>query len=274
MSRTNPILIAAVAGAAALAAFWFLLLAPQREKADALEARVVLKETELRDAEAKVVEYEQARGSYRANYGRLVRLGKAVPADDDVRSLVVSLETAAHRTGVDFRRVVLDSAGSTAPASTPSAPASTSTTTPGAAPASTATPPPGAVAIGTAGFSAMPFQFTFRGSYHNLSGFFARLERFVTASDRRLQVTGRLLRVESVNLQVDEGKGWPYIKAEIGASSYLVPPTEGLLAGATPQGPAASTVATPGAAPATQSAGTSGATTSAVPTPTATGGTQ
>jgi len=261
MSRTNPILLAVVAGVAAFAAFWYLALGPQRERASTLEAQVAVKRAELDDAEAKVVQYEAARGSYRVNYGRLVRLGKAVPADDDVRSLVVQLETAAHRTGVDFRSVELDTAAS------PTAPTAPAT-------AGASTTPPGAVAVGTAGFSAMPFRFTFRGRFGNLSGFFSRLERFVTAQDQRLRVTGRLLRVESVKLATDDTKGWPYIKAEIGASSYLVPPTQGLLGGATPQGPAATTVAGPAAAPATQSATAGGAAAIPAPTSTATGGTQ
>jgi hypothetical protein len=227
MSRFNPLLIGAVAAAVvALAAYWFLALAPAREKAATLETQVVAKQGELEAAQSLLAGYEKARGGYRRNYGTLVRLGKAVPADDDVRSLVVQLDAAAERSGVDFRSIELEKGGS--------GPAASATTT---AAASTSTAPPGAVPVGSAGFSALPFKFTFRGSFHNLSGFFARLERFVTAGDRRVDVTGRLLRLESLSLAPD-AKGFPHIKAEIGASSYLVPPTQGVLGGATPQGPA------------------------------------
>jgi hypothetical protein len=96
------------------------------------------------------------------------------------------------------------------------------------------------VSVGSAGFSAMPFSFSFRGSYANLSQFLARMEKFVTVRNENVNVTGRLLRLESIALQVDQ-KGFPNIRAQIGASSYLVPADQGLTAGATPQGPAATT---------------------------------
>ena len=88
----------------------------------------------------------------------------------------------------------------------------------------------------------MPFTFSFRGTFANLSQFFARMERFVTLRNKQMNVTGRLLRLETLDLQVDTA-GFPNIRAQIGASSYLVPETQGLTAGATPQGPAATTPA-------------------------------
>ena len=90
----------------------------------------------------------------------------------------------------------------------------------------------------------MPFTFSFRGTFGNLSHFFARMERFVTLRNERMNVTGRLLRLETLDLQVDQ-TGFPRIRAQIGASSYLVPPTQGVTAGATPLGPAATPAATP-----------------------------
>ena len=69
-----------------------------------------------------------------------------------------------------------------------------------------ATPPPGAVSVGSAGFSAMPFTFSFKGTFSNLSQFFARMERFVTLRNKQMNVTGRLLRLESIDLQVDHGR--------------------------------------------------------------------
>jgi hypothetical protein len=151
-------------------------------------------------------------------------------------SLLVQLDSAAQGTGVDFRTVTVGGTGSASAA----AAATAGTTTPGAV-----APPPGAVTVGAAGFSAMPFTFAFEGHFGNLSEFFSRLERFVTLRNDRMNVSGRLLRLESIDMKVEQD-GFPEIRAEIGASSYLVPPTQGLTAGATPQGPAATT---PGATP-------------------------
>jgi hypothetical protein len=251
VTRTNKILIAVVATAAALGAFWFLALAPKRDEAAKLDKDIAAKQAELSTAKTTLAGYQKARAHYKTNYATVVRLGKAVPEDDDVRSLMVQLDSAAGGTGVDFRTIQVG--GGNAPSAAAAATTPSTTT-------SADSPPPGAVSVGSAGFSAMPFTFSFKGSFGNLSQFFTRLERFVTLRNEKMNVTGRLLRLESIDLQVDQ-TGFPQIRAQIGASSYLVPATQGLTAGATPQGPGATTTAS--AKPA--SAGSS-----AAPTTTAT----
>jgi len=238
VTKNPKLLIALAATAAAIAAFWFLALAPKREEAASLETQITAKQAEGTAAQATLAGYEASRGNYPKNYATVVRLGKAVPEDDDVRSLLVQLDSEAGSTGVDFRTIQVGGSGAAA------------STDPTGAPAA-ASPPPGAVSVGTAGFSAMPFTFSFLGSFGNLSRFFARMERFVTLRNERMDVSGRLLRLESIDLQVDQ-TGFPKIRAQIGASSYLVPATEGITAGATPQGPATTTPAatTPAGGPA------------------------
>jgi len=232
VTKNKTLLIAVVATAAAIAAFWFLALAPKREEATALEGKIAAKQTELQTAQQTLAGYRKAKVGYAKNYATVVRLGKAVPDDDDVRSLLVQLDAEAGGTHVDFRTIQVGGTGATPPA----APATTGT--------ATTPPPPGAVSVGTAGFSAMPFTFSFKGTFANLSQFFSRMERFVTLRNEKMNVTGRLLRLESIDLQVDQD-GFPNIRAQIGASSYLVPETQGLTAGATSAGPAATQTTTP-----------------------------
>jgi hypothetical protein len=232
MVTPNKILIAVVATAAALAAFWYFALAPQREQAAKLKADISAKQGEVATAKSSLAGYEQSRANYKSNYATLVRLGKAVPEDDEVRSLMVQLDDASRGTGVDFRTIQVGGSGGAAPSTS----SSTGTGT------SAQSPPPGAVAVGNAGFSAMPFTFSFNGNFFNLTRFFTRLEHFVTERNQQLNVTGRLLRLENIDLQVGQG-GFPQIKAQIGASSYIVPPTQSVTAGATPQAPAAATPA-------------------------------
>ena len=50
---------------------------------------------------------EQARQQFPTYYGRLVVLGKAVPARADTASLMVQLSAIAHRTDVQFRGISL-----------------------------------------------------------------------------------------------------------------------------------------------------------------------
>jgi Tfp pilus assembly protein PilO len=235
VTKNKPLLIAVVATAAAIAGFWFFALAPKRQEAAKLQSEVSAKQTEAQAARSTLAGYEKSRAAYGKNYATVVRLGKAVPDDDDVRSLLVQLDAEADGTNVDFRTIQIGGGGG----------GDGTTTTTGAN-----TPPPGAVSIGTAGFSATPFTFSFRGTYGNLSQFLSRMERFVTLRNQQVNVTGRLLRLESLDLQIDQS-GFPRIRAAVGASSYQVPAAQGLTAGATPSGPATTTPAsTPGGGPA------------------------
>jgi Tfp pilus assembly protein PilO len=247
VTRRNSMLLALVAVAAVAGAYWFLLLAPKRELATSLASQITLKETELQTAQAEEAKNLRARASYRSNYATVARLGKAVTGDDDVRSLMVQIDGAAGSSHVDFRSI---SVGGSSGAAVPADPTA-------------AVGPPGSI-VGTAGFSTMPFSLAFRGSYFNLGSFFQRIDRFVTVNDRGIDVTGRLVVLNGITLEPDGA--FPNIKAQISATTYLVPTTDGLLAGATPTAPgtgaadaAGKTTPAP-AAPATTTATISGAT--------------
>ena len=85
----------------------------------------------------------------------------------------------------------------------------------------------------------MPFTFGFDGSFVKLGKFFNRLDRFVAVKGEGLDVTGRLLLLNSITLTPDATKGFPALTAEVLASSYLLPTTESATVGATAAGPAA-----------------------------------
>ena len=53
----------------------------------------------------------------------------------------------------------------------------------------------------------------------------SRLEHFVTVNNERVNVTGRLLRLESVSIAPSPA-GFPQMQAQIGAATYIVPPVE------------------------------------------------
>ena len=231
MTRTNKILAAVVAVGLAVGAFYFLALAPQREEIAKLDTEVAAKEVELAQAQQALVGYEQARKTYKSNYTTLARLGKAVPVDDDVQSLMVQLESAAERSGVDFEKIELGTGLAGASGGTP-APGDEQSTGGELATA------PGAVPVAGGAMSAMPFSFTFNGSYFDLSSFMTRLEHFVTVNNERVNATGRLLRLESVSIAPSPA-GFPQMQAQIGAATYVVPPVEPVSAdaGAAPSAP-------------------------------------
>jgi Tfp pilus assembly protein PilO len=223
VSRTYRIVLVAIVAAAAVGGYWKLSLAPKRQQAAELEQQVAAAQAQLAQTQATIKTYKDAKAEYRTNYATVVRLGKAVPTDDDTRSLVVQLDAAAKRSGIDFDNVDIASASS---------PASSSATA----------VTPGAVNLGS--FSALPFNFSFTGQFENLSSFISRLERFVNVDGDKIAVNGRLLRVDGLSLHPAEG-GWPGLQVDVAASSYLVPAGETLTAGGTAQAP--SSTAAPGA---------------------------
>ena len=250
MTRTNKLLLALVAIGAATAAFWFLVLSPKREEVTKLDTEIAAKTAEIEQARVTLAGYGQAKAGYKRNYTTLARLGKAVPADDDVRSLLVQIEATADRSGVDFEKIELGAGLAAAEG----APAQTETTEPATGELAAA---PGAVPVAGGVLSAMPFSFSFSGSYFDLSAFLARLEHFVTVQNDRLDATGRLLRLESVALQ-PASTGFPTMTAEINAATYLVPPVEAVPGAAAPATPPAG-----GAAPTDSTTTTASATTGA-----------
>ena len=55
----------------------------------------------------------------------------------------------------------------------------------------------------------MPFTFGFKGSFFELGKFFNRLDRFVAVKSSGLDVTGRLLLLNSITLSPGRGEGLP-----------------------------------------------------------------
>jgi hypothetical protein len=255
--RNNKLLLVILAAAVASAGFWFGILAPKRQEADSLQTKVSAKQGELAQSQQQMATYEKARAAYKANYAKLVALGKAVPADDDVRSLMVELDSAAGDANVEFQKVNVGGSGSGTTA------ASTTSTTSGAGANGPLAAAPGLVPVGTTGVSALPFSLTFDGTFLNLSDFFSRLDHFVAVRNQQLNVNGRLLRVESFGI-TPSGSGWPSMTATVGAASYVITPVAS---------PTAGSGSAPAAGGTTPAAGTTPASSggpSAPPTTTAT----
>jgi type II secretory pathway pseudopilin PulG len=230
----------------AIAASWLLVISPKRDQASQLETKIQTAQSSLSSAQSELSQAQAARASFRRSYTTMVRLGEAVPTDDNVPSLIYQISSAASKSGIDFLGLTLNPAG---PGGTPTptpAPATgaTGATGPTGPTGSTAASapavlPPGS-AVGPAGFPIEPFTFTFQGNFFHLSSFFGRLERFVVSGSKRLSVSGRLLSLDAISLTPGQG-GFPQIAATVSATTYLLPTNEGLVAGATPMAPAPAT---------------------------------
>lgn len=237
MTRRDRTVLAVVLAVAAVAAAWLLVVQPKRDTASKLAQQITSVQSQLDQARTEVAQGEAARNAFSGSYTVLARLGEAVPADDNVPSLIYQIQAAASEARVDFDSLTLNGGGG----SSGPAPA-TSTSSPSAAQAVTAVLPPGA-SVGPAGFPIEPFTFTFTGNFFHLSDFFGRLERFVVANNKNIAVSGRLMTLDAISLGPSP-TGFPNIAASVSATTYLLPASEGLTAGATPLGPAPQTVST------------------------------
>ncbi len=219
MNRTYRILIVVVLCAAAVGGYWKFVLAPKREEAAALQEKVAVTQAQLEQTQATLASYKKSATTYRENYATVVRLGKAVPADDDTRSLLVQLDTAAKRSAVSFSNIDLQQSGCRR-----HAPARLRQPAPGT------TVVPGAIAGGS--FSTMPFSFSFAGDFDSLSNFFARVEPLRHRQGR--QDPGQRPPAADRPDQDPPGeRRMARAPGRVGASTYLLPQT-----GATGAGPA------------------------------------
>ena len=229
MSTRDRTILIAVITLVLVGAGWLMVIQPRRQQASKLGSQLSSAQAQLNTLRTQVAQDEAAKSAFQTNYASLARLGEAVPADDDVPSLVYQLQSAASASSVDFRGLQL------APGAGGSAPAPASSPTAGQS--ATATLPPGAT-VGPAGLPIEPFTFTFTGNFFHLAAFFQRLQKFVVANNQHVWVSGRLMTLNTINLGAGPN-GFPQIQASIAATTYLVPASQGLLNGATAAGPAA-----------------------------------
>ena len=75
MTRSNKILLSVVALGAAIAAFYFFVLAPKRDVVAKLDTDIAAQKAEIEQARLTLSGYEDARAGYKRNYATLARLG-------------------------------------------------------------------------------------------------------------------------------------------------------------------------------------------------------
>jgi Tfp pilus assembly protein PilO len=143
MSDRDRKILLAIVPLVVIVAYWFLLFSPKREEAASAKKNMTEQQERLKSARALASQANGSKTDFAADYGEIVRLGKAIPTRVDMPSLLVQLERAAKGTGISFTRI---SQGErtvvpVAPAASTTPPAADGTTpaTP-AAPGTPATP--------------------------------------------------------------------------------------------------------------------------------------
>ncbi len=226
-----------------LAAGWLEGVSPEREKAAKIDAEVSAAQAQLSTAQSALSEAKGAQKQYTTAYASLVKLGQAVPADEEVPSLVYELDAASTERDIEFNSIAIPTA-----AGGPSGSSSAAAT-----------------AAASAGFTQMPFTFVFRGRVFSLEHLLNPVQDFALVSSGGVEVSGRLLTIQSIDLErkQESGEGAVPGKAAAGSSvaaasaptagnltgtitatAYVLPPGQSLTGGATPAGPAGSSATT------------------------------
>jgi Tfp pilus assembly protein PilO len=246
-----------------LLGYWFMVLAPQRSEATKVDADLTKARGERDTAQAQIGQLNAAKASFASDYQTVIRMGKAVPESVDMPSLLVQLDRAARGTGIDMNEIQV-SPTTVAPASA-TAPAAPATPGGGSGPgagtgaqsapgqvaqnatngvdsanaknqanADAANGPAAPAATPAPGLSSVGLQFKLTGDFFDMADFFHRMKRFVRVVNDQIVVRGRLIAIDNWDFNVEAGK----LKADVGATVYLSPKTEGGVdAGASPTGP-------------------------------------
>ncbi|MFN2612253.1 MAG: hypothetical protein ABR536_02660 [Solirubrobacterales bacterium] len=253
-------------GVLLLAAFWFLVLSPKRSEVSDLRGKISELKGSVDQERQRALFADAAKDQFASNYRKVVVLGKAAPESSDTASFLVQLNDLADRSKVDFRGIELDATAAaaapapsqpgldnappstsqpsaSAPAPQPGQPATaTDSTQPTPAPATEASASTLAIGatVGPAGLGTLKYKLTFRGTFFDVAGFMAAVDRLVRSSNGRVSVNGRLTTVDGFALSADQAKGFPTLTASLAVTTYLTPADQGTTAGATPQGPSPS----------------------------------
>jgi Tfp pilus assembly protein PilO len=222
-----------------------LAVSPERSKASKLSSEISTASAALASAQGDAASAKAAQQRYSAAYSSVVSLGKAVPASEEVPSLMYQIAKATNEKHVQFNSIT--TGGGASGASTGSASSAVT------------------AAAASAGFTQMPFTFVFGGSFNDLYHLFRQLNAAtVRTSSGGLQVSGRLLTLQAVKLEPAAAESSSQqLSGTITATAYVLPASQGLTAGATPNSPV-----TPGSA--TSASSTPSSSSGATPTPAAT----
>ena len=211
MSARDRKLLMILVPVAVFALYWMLLLNPALNRSEDVQKPLEEARIERDAAVATARELTQAKLNYKKDYAELVKLSEAIPQSVAVSDLMRELNRAAEGMGITFTSITM----------APEAPTD-------AVAAEAAAP------SGTEVLDEIPVELTFDGRFFALSDLFRTVQHFVQVADGRLDVHGRLIRVDEFSF---DSSAFPNITAQISATIYAAPAGEGPTGGATPVGP-------------------------------------
>jgi Tfp pilus assembly protein PilO len=178
LRKRDRIVLAIVAAAALVGAFYMLALKPERQKAGALQTQIATQQQALVTAQQSYNVGRAAQAALKTDGAQWAALKLAVPAQSNIPALLRLLEKSADADHVAMTSLSLS--GSTSAASSPAPASGTGTAAPSATP--------------------VPIQLSFTGGYVALNKLVSRLTGLVAVAHGTVHATGPLLSINSVTL--------------------------------------------------------------------------
>jgi Tfp pilus assembly protein PilO len=211
MSARDRKLLMILVPVALFAVYWMLLLNPALDRREGLQKPLENAQIERDQVVALADEMTEAKENYKHDYAELVTLSHAIPQSVAVSDLMRELNKAARGMGIEFSNITMTAEGpSDAIAQDP------------------------ALSADAASLDEIPIDLTFDGRFFALADLFRSIQHFVEIADGRLDVHGRLIRIDEFSF---DSAAFPDITAQIKATIYAAPADEGPTGGATPVGP-------------------------------------
>jgi hypothetical protein len=178
-----PAVIALLVLAAVLlgAGGFFVLVHPQRTRASELSEEIAAVQAKI---DANRAEAARVGGVEPIKVADLFRLSKAMPDRADMSGVLLELNRVAAESGITFESIA----------------------------------PQTSVPI--SGYQAMPISLTFRGNFYNLADFLYRLRNLVSVDDGRLDATGRLFAIDTLDFAESQA-GFPQIGATLVVDAFV-----------------------------------------------------
>lgn len=225
MSRRDKLVISGIVALAVLGIGWVKFVSPERAKVTTLNSKVETAHQQLQSAQSELSSARSAQARYAEAYASIVKLGKAVPAQQEVPTLVYEVDQASNNKHVEFTSITSGASGSSASSSSSSSSAAKGAAAP-------------------TGFTPMPFTFIFNGSFSDLYELMNSLQGLdIYSPATGVNVRGRLLSIQSINLlpeaetatstgaagsahkHVTPGE---HLTGTITATAYVLPPGQSL----------------------------------------------
>ena len=183
MKKHIPLtLVVAVALVIVAVVGYMVLIRPKRAEVSKLDGEIAALQTQV--AAATRLSGGANKGAAPAiRVADLVKLAKAMPDEEDMAGIILELNSAATGAGVEFSSI------------------------------QPSTPQPGN------GYTVIPINLTFQGSYYELTQLLFSLRNLVTVRDGVLDANGRLFSIDTVNFQ-EGADGFPRVEATLTVSAY------------------------------------------------------